>query len=1072
MRRRSARPFTLTNRLLALVAAIVVVTTVLVAGTEAAGVYAMAVSQAEARQIAYREILAVDIGAWLQVAGRLVRSEAANPDLRSADGAVIRRSLGAFATENAGTVSGAVVTGGTGEILASWPADDHEIVQVPAVPRSALAGGSPIIWVPPDDVAGDGGLWAVARVRGTEGATRILFLRLETDFVDSAVRRVMGVAHGSSAVVFDEAGRPVAGWTDELPTGPVAFTADDDDPTVGTVTLDGDYRYVGHYAELSALSGPEWRVAVIEPAEQAWRDTWLALRPGAIGWASALALALVVSVGVVRRATRPLRQLEVRARALASGAHVEQESVDHDDEVGRLIEAFNSVAARLDRLAAISELLARASDSSLVLEGVTSAIAHMLGKVDVDVFLLSMGDALDLVAANGRLADTESLTIAVAEVEWIAEALSSGEPVIVTPPIGDVLADLHGEGAVTALAVPLRSGDEIVGVIVVVRAGARPFSESDSETVRSFAAQASVAVQNARLFEDERRSRREAEILRSVAERVSSPFALDETLADVARAAADLLGATGSLVVLRERERFGLPASADPAEEARNASWFDEWRSALGEGAIPDAPVLVEAGASLRQRDAVRFPEGVQSALLVPLVLEEAPEGLIVLHFSHEHPTFAPRQLALAAATGKQASLALKNAYLYEQARARADNLETIFRISHAVGSSLQSRIVLNRVLDVVQKILSADAVMLLTYDTRRKVMTVPMARGVVNREMLDATFRPGEDVPGRVFETHEPERFDRLSGTDTRLLNVAHAHGLNSLLAVPLLARGRSIGVLTAFSTAESAFSTDELDLLRTFASQAALAIDTAAMYSREHHVASVLQDSILPSRLPHVPGLDTSSVYLPAAGDAEIGGDYFDLFVAPDARVVVSIGDVCGKGVEAATKTSMIKYAIRGMVAAGLGPERVLRELNGMLIETGDPAGIVTLWIGYLDVASGTLVYSDAGHPPALALDPATSRIHRLSTTGPLLGAVEDAEWSEVSFALEPGATLLLYTDGVTEARSGVRFFGEGRVRRALRKGGTAAEVSQRLLALVRRFASGELRDDAAILALVRSA
>jgi hypothetical protein len=427
-------------------------------------------------------------------------------------------------------------------------------------------------------------------------------------------------------------------------------------------------------------------------------------------------------------------------------------------------------------------------------------------------------------------------------------------------------------------------------------------------------------------------------------------------------------------------------------------------------------------------------------------------------------------RLALADTISKQAALALKNAALYEQAMNRADNLETIFRISHAVASSLQSRIVLNRVLDVVQKILSADAVMLMTYDPQRKVMTVPMARGVLHRYMLEATFRPGEDVPGRVFETREPERFDRLSGADTPLLAAAADQGLQSLLAVPLLARGRSIGVLAAFAMAESAFSTDELDLLRTFASQAALAIDTAEMFSREHHVASVLQQSILPTRLERVPGIEASSVYLPAVGDAEIGGDYYDLFTAPDGRVVISIGDVCGKGVEAATKTSMLKYSIRGMVVAGLESAAILGALNEMLLESGDPAGIVTLWIGFLDTATGVLSYANGGHPAALVLDPETGRMVRLPTTGALLGAVSGADWAQESVTMRVNDTLLLYTDGVTESRSGVRFFGEGRVRRALRGGGSAADVVQRLLALLQRFSGGDLKDDAAILAVVR--
>ena len=258
-------------------------------------------------------------------------------------------------------------------------------------------------------------------------------------------------------------------------------------------------------------------------------------------------------------------------------------------------------------------------------------------------------------------------------------------------------------------------------------------------------------------------------------------------------------------------------------------------------------------------------------------------------------------------------------------------------------------------------------------------------------------------------------------------------------------------------------------MDLLRTFASQAALAIDTAEMFSREHQVASVLKESIQPTRLPRVSGVDAAQVYLPAGAEADIGGDYYDLFRAPDGRIVAAIGDVCGKGVVAATKTSMIKYAVRGMVAAGVGPSRILRELNRMLAETGDASNIVTVWLGYIDLERGEIVYANGGHPPGLIRRAIDRTIERLPTTGALLGAVPDADWTEHVVPIDDGDTLLLYTDGVTEARAGARFFGEGRVRRSLRAGGSANAVAQRLFALVQRFSAGELRDDAAILALV---
>jgi serine phosphatase RsbU (regulator of sigma subunit) len=299
-------------------------------------------------------------------------------------------------------------------------------------------------------------------------------------------------------------------------------------------------------------------------------------------------------------------------------------------------------------------------------------------------------------------------------------------------------------------------------------------------------------------------------------------------------------------------------------------------------------------------------------------------------------------------------------------------------------------------------------------------------------------------------------------------LAAVVVSAGFESMLAVPLLARGRSVGVLTVFSEEPDAFDEEDMELLQTFAAQASLAIDTARLYGREHRVATVLQASIVPERLPKLPGIDAASVYRPAGVEAEIGGDYYDLFPAPDGRLVLVIADVVGKGVVAATKTSMVRYALRGMVAAGLGPSDALASLNRLVCEAGDAGDIVTVCLCYLDVSRSQISWSNAGHPPALVLPAGDHRLERLAPTGPVLGGIDGAQYREKRVSFPPGSVVLLYTDGVTEARRGELFYGEGRVRRALRAGGSAGDVARRLMSSVDRFAEHGLRDDAAVLAV----
>lgn len=1065
---RARERFTLTNRLLALAALIVVSTTVLLVGTSAAGVYNMAVRQETTRHAAYGDVLVSRIGSRLAAIHAEIDAAALDPELEGDSEGALRAALARVALDDTGFIEGAVLLREPTSTPVVWPSealDDASRAVLEGLDRSEDLGT--VVWASPTHDS-HGGLWAVHAVPMGDGPPRLLAARVRPSLIEGELAMTGELPGQPLAAVFDADGRVVfASAPVPAPeTVRVEFTPDDQGSSSGRIALETATAMVGRYAGIPDVHDLGWRVAVLEPETGVLGETWRALRPGLLAWVAALGIALVGALWVVERSTRPLRQLERRVRAIGAGDRVEPERVTGSDEVGRLLDAFNSVVTRFDRLTDSVELLARTDDREELFERIVTSVAHMFDGADVDVFTLSEEGDLDLVVAHGALEGREDVRVPAPLSGWLAECLGAGASVAAMYDPEDSLFALHEGGVVAGMAAPLWAGSDCVGIVAVMRAAGASFTDSERETLRSYVAQAAVALQNARLFDDERRSRREAESLREIAERVASPVGASETLRYIASSEAGLLGYDSSeIVLLDDPGSYGI----DIADAGSDSLWADVWRQASDDSTRLE-PVHVTIDTASPEAAAALMAHGALSALLTPLVRQGRCVGLLVCLASNPARMSGVRRLGLARTVGAEASLALENAYLFQAAKNRADNLETIFRISHAVGSSLQTRVVLNRVLDVVQKILSADAVMLMTLDQKRKIITVPMARGILHRDMLDITFRPGEDVPGRVFETLEPERYDRISGTDTRLLNAASTQGLESLLAVPLLARGRSIGVLVVFARGVAAFSSEEMDLLRTFAAQAALAIDTAELFSREHHVSSVLQASILPSRLPHIPGLDTGSVYLPAGTDADIGGDYYDLFVTPDGSIAFAIGDVCGKGVVAATKTSMIKYAIRGMAAAGVGPSRMLEELNRMLLESGDATSIVTLWVGQLDMVSGELRYADGGHPAGLlrSVSDGQVTIKRLGTTGALLGAVEDAAWEERVVRLDPGATLLLYTDGVTEARSASRFFGEGRVRRAVRSGGSATAIAERLITAVQRFAGGDIRDDAAILAV----
>jgi len=166
------------------------------------------------------------------------------------------------------------------------------------------------------------------------------------------------------------------------------------------------------------------------------------------------------------------------------------------------------------------------------------------------------------------------------------------------------------------------------------------------------------------------------------------------------------------------------------------------------------------------------------------------------------------------------------------------------------------------------------------------------------------------------------------------------------------------------------------------------------------------------------------------------------------------------------AATKTSMIKYAVRSFVVAGYDPGAVLSEVNNMVVDAGETSDIVTLWAGRYEPGTASLTWASGGHPPGFLRRSCDALVLKLEPTGPLLGAISGVQYAQETLPLVEGDTVLLYTDGVTEARSGNMFFGEDRVGELLALGGTSVELAETVLDSVKRFVRGELRDDVAVL------
>ena len=261
-------------------------------------------------------------------------------------------------------------------------------------------------------------------------------------------------------------------------------------------------------------------------------------------------------------------------------------------------------------------------------------------------------------------------------------------------------------------------------------------------------------------------------------------------------------------------------------------------------------------------------------------------------------------------------------------------------------------------------------------------------------------------------------------------------ARGVHTRMVVPLTARGVNLG-LAGFSRAEHAEPYDEADLrlVSDLAARAAVDIDNARLYTREHDAAVTLQRSLLPRDIPQVAGLDIGYRYQPASRAAEVGGDWFDVIPLDAGRVGLVVGDVTGHGIHAAAIMGQLRTTTTALARLGCPPEQIMAQLSGVVAAHGEEAGATCLYVVY-DPESRRCRLTSAGHPPpALCHSGGTAEF--LDPTGGVMLGVGPDRYPAVDIDLPPGSVLALYTDGLVEQPGQDIGAGMSRLARALAAG-----------------------------------
>jgi PAS domain S-box-containing protein len=362
--------------------------------------------------------------------------------------------------------------------------------------------------------------------------------------------------------------------------------------------------------------------------------------------------------------------------------------------------------------------------------------------------------------------------------------------------------------------------------------------------------------------------------------------------------------------------------------------------------------------------------------------------------------------------------------------------------------------------------------------------------------DQVDAARRLGEPpdpsseigIP-RVIRTGAPEVYPHLdlatvdrSPSEVPRLELFREIGLHSLIVMPLIARGRTLGAIWyAMAETPHTYGPVDVDLAQELARRAALAVDNARLFRERKHVADVLQRTLLPPELPSIPGVDVAARYRAAIGEGtDIGGDFYDVYATgPDAWHVV-VGDVCGKGPEAAALTGLARHTLRAAAMQETTPSAILSVLNEAILRADADERFCTAAYARIEVrprstaASGgdggvAMTLACGGHPLPLVLR-ADGVVEPVGRPGMLIGSLPDPELVDVEVDLRPGDAIVLCTDGVTEATGKRGFFGADRLRDlvAMCAGLDADSIAERLVDEVLAFQDNEPRDDVAVVVL----
>jgi serine/threonine-protein kinase RsbW len=712
--------------------------------------------------------------------------------------------------------------------------------------------------------------------------------------------------------------------------------------------------------------------------------------------------------------------------------------------------------------------LAAAAENTLTSQSLDNllreAMVAMKDALEVDTVALLLanesGDELVARAATG-LSEELSFDLGIRAGEGMAGlVLASRQPLIVADlaTIRVVSPVLRDSGLRSIVAVPMLLDSQTLGVLYAGSYELDNFDKTDADVLQSVADRLAIAVDRVRLFETEHAARQRAEKLADRLgrmQRATARLASVTTVDDAATVLVDLLVADATsterrwaAVWLRHDDRLDLvSAAADagpppalgsvPVDDALPLATACRDRKAVhltAVDALGDAVPIISSSVTGNSTtgDSITGDAadgaGPMGIALLPIVVGDVGVGVAAVGFGTAHP-FGPGEREFLTAVTAQAALAVDRARLLAQQVQLAEMSSFLARAAKVLAEADDLRETLDRLAALALPALG-EICLIDVIDENGDVSRMvakhrdPASQHLVDRLRTQYPPEPGGRHPAvdviqsghTRWSTQMPDDFLRETTRDDEHYELTKTLGFRSYMTVPLVADGRVVGSVT-FISAGRAFGDDDVAFAERLAEQVAAVVDNARRYDVAYRTSHILQSSLLPRRLPVVPGLTVETRYRAAAEGLEVGGDFYDLIALPSGRIGFMVGDVAGHDRDAAALMGHLRSAARALAGQVDGPVELVAALKRSWELLGFDR-LATGLFGQLDPPTGEVVMASAGHYPPLLVDDDGARFLPLAPIAPLGvdGGTARSEWRG---RLRPGQVLLLYTDGVIDER-----------------------------------------------------